>query len=107
MNPPGRTQYPQSQLPLFLHPRNTYSQRVTCLSSREEVHVARAGAQYLLPRKRVSVEHGSVRLRVNPSLLSFRGCMAPAGEATSHITGLSHKLQKQLGLGALRKPEAV
>lgn len=71
MNPPGRTQCPQSQLPLCLHPRSTYSQRVTCLSNQEEVHVARTGARYLLPRKRVSVEQrGAERMRDNPLLLS-------------------------------------
>lgn len=101
MNPPERTQYPQSQLPLCLHPRSTYSQRVTCLSSREEVHVARAGAQYLLPRKRVSVEHGLVRVRDNPSLLSSRGCAAQAGEAHSTSQGLATSSRNSLGWGLL------
>lgn len=67
MSPPGRTQYPQSQLPLCLHPRSTYSQRVTCLSSREEVHVASAGARCLLLRKRVSIGHrDAVGVRGSP-----------------------------------------
>lgn len=88
MNPLGRTQYPQSQLPLCLHPHNTYSQRVTCLSSREEVHVARAGARYLLPRKRVSVEHGCAESEGQPSLYSAP--VAVRARLGRHIDKVAH-----------------
>lgn len=63
--------------------------------------MARAGAQYLLPRKKVSVEHGLVRVRDNPSLLSSRGCAAQAGEAHSTSQGLATSSRNSLGWGLL------
>jgi hypothetical protein len=103
MSPPGRTQYPQSQFPLCLHPRSTYSQRVTCLSSREEVHVASPAAQCLLPRKRVSVGHrDAVGVRGSP-LLCW-GSLAIWARLGGYIVTAADdraqpQLQKRLQLG--------